>query len=182
MKILALDAGGLPRKWISFEDAIVAHAKGQVVWSAGNPIVTFRGGHNHSGVQSKIETTSIIAIKGKTKLKTGQVILSNKTLFGRDRHMCAYCGEVKNYNELSRDHIVSKYTGGLDTWMNVVTSCMPCNSDKGHKSLQNAGLKLLYVPYIPNYFESIILANRNILADQMEYLLTGVPKHSRLLS
>jgi hypothetical protein len=41
-------------------------------------------------------------------------------------------------------------------------------------------MELLYVPYVPSYFEAMILQNRNILADQMEYLLSGVPKHSRI--
>jgi 5-methylcytosine-specific restriction endonuclease McrA len=76
---------------------------------------------------------------------------------------------------------VPKSRGGENTWMNCVTACKECNSKKGHKTLKEAGLELLYVPYVPNHFENMILQNRNILADQMEYLLSGVPKHSRVL-
>jgi 5-methylcytosine-specific restriction endonuclease McrA len=65
--------------------------------------------------------------------------------------------------------------------MNVVTSCRDCNSEKGHKSLKEARMELLYLPYVPSHFENMILQNRNILADQMEYLIAGVPKHSRIL-
>jgi len=36
------------------------------------------------------------------------------------------------------------------------------------------------VPYVPNRHEAFILANRRILADQMAFLLAGVPRHSRL--
>jgi hypothetical protein len=36
------------------------------------------------------------------------------------------------------------------------------------------------LPYIPNRYEAFILSNRKILADQMEFLLQGVPKSSRL--
>ena len=74
-----------------------------------------------------------------------------------------------------------KYHGGENTWMNCVTSCKDCNSKKGHKTLKEAKMELLYIPYEPNWFEHIILQNRNVLADQMEYLLAGVPKHSRIL-
>jgi hypothetical protein len=42
-------------------------------------------------------------------------------------------------------------------------------------------MELLYLPYVPSHFENMILQNRNILADQMEYLIAGVPKHSRIL-
>ncbi len=66
--------------------------------------------------------------------------------------------------------------------MNVVTACVLCNNKKDSKTLKEAKMELLYVPYEPNHFESMILQNRNILADQMEYLLSGVPKHSRILT
>ena len=47
-------------------------------------------------------------------------------------------------------------------------------------TLAAAGMPLLYVPYVPNRHEAFILANRRILADQMAFLLAGVPRHSRL--
>jgi 5-methylcytosine-specific restriction endonuclease McrA len=181
MNVLALDASGLPRAWVNIDDAICYHAKGQVVWSLGETIATYRGGYRNDGTQSKLETQSIIAVKGSVSLeKIGKVVLTNKTLFGRDRHMCAYCGTVKGNSDLSRDHIVPKYHNGKDVWMNVVTSCMPCNAKKGSKTLEKANMQLLYIPYEPNHYERMILENRHILADQMDYLLSGVPKHSRV--
>ncbi len=65
--------------------------------------------------------------------------------------------------------------------MNVVTACSSCNHKEGGKSLKESGMELRYVPYEPNHYESLILQNRNILADQMDYLISGVPKHSRIL-
>ena len=53
--------------------------------------------------------------------------------------------------------------------------------EEAYPLLKEAKMELLYVPYEPDHFESMILQNRNILADQMEYLLTGVPKHSRII-
>jgi hypothetical protein len=183
MNVLALDASGMPRRWISFEDAITYHAKGQVVWSLGETVAKFRGGDQNDGSMSYIESTSIIAVKGKgfSLDKLGRVILTNKTLFGRDRHVCAYCGNHFTSNKLSRDHVVPVSKGGLDIWTNVVTSCIDCNTRKGAKSLSQAGLELLYVPYEPNHYENMILQNRGIMADQMDYLMSGVPKHSRIL-
>ena len=64
--------------------------------------------------------------------------------------------------------------------MNVVTSCKDCNSRKGHKSLKEVRMELIYSPYVPSHYENMILQHRTILADQMEYLLAGVPKHSRI--
>jgi 5-methylcytosine-specific restriction endonuclease McrA len=184
MSVLTLDISGTPRQWISTDDAITYHAKKVVAWALGEVIAKYRGGTQRDGQTSYLETTSIIAVKGHgfNPYKHANVALSNKTLFGRDRHICAYCGgHFANYHHLSRDHIVPKFLGGENTWMNVVTACKDCNSKKSHKTLKQARMELLYVPYVPNHYENMILQNRTILADQMEYLLAGVPKHSRIL-
>lgn len=184
MAVLALDISGTPRQWISYDDAISYWATNSVAWHMGDIVAKYRGGTQNDGSESYIETSSIIAIKGHgfNPHKHARVALSNRTLFGRDRHVCAYCGgHFPNYNNLSRDHIVPKYLGGENTWMNVVTACKECNGKKGHKTLKQARMELLYVPYEPNHYENMILQNRTILADQMEYLLSGVPKHSRIL-
>lgn len=184
MSILALDISGVPRTWITHDDAISYHAKGLVAWSLGNVIARYHGGYKQDGTRSYIETPSIIAIKGEgfDFKKHNRVILSNKTLFARDRNVCAYCGSrYSNHQKLSRDHIVPKFNGGQDEWTNVVTACLPCNQKKGCKTLKEAKMELLYVPYEPNHYENLILQNRNILADQMEYLLSGIPKNSRVL-
>jgi len=184
MSVLALDVSGIPRQWINYDDAITYHAKKAVAWSMGEVVARYHGGTQRDGTDSYLETTSIIAIKGHgfDPYKHGRVALSNRTLFGRDRNLCAYCGKhFPNYNHLSRDHIMPKSRGGKNEWMNVVTACRDCNANKGDKTLKEARMELRYIPYIPNHFENMILQNRNILADQMEYLLAGIPKHSRLL-
>lgn len=183
MAILALDISGTPRQWISHEDAITYHAKNAVVWTLGDVVARFRGGFQHDGAQSYIESPSIIAVRGHgfNPHKHARVGLSNRTLFGRDRYLCAYCGgHFPNFRDLSRDHIVPRSRGGENVWMNVVTACRDCNSRKGNLLLREVGMELLYVPYEPSHWENMILQNRNILADQMDYLMTGLPKNSRV--
>jgi len=184
MAVLALDVAGTPRQWLSFNDAIGYQGRKAVAWSLGEIVARYRGGFQKDGRQSYLETSSIIAIRGHTFdiSKHSQVLLSNRTLFGRDRNVCAYCGKhFSNYHNLSRDHIIPKSRGGTNTWMNVVTACKECNSKKSNMTLKEARMELLYIPYVPNHYENMILQNRNILADQMDYLLAGVPKHSRVL-
>ncbi len=106
--------------------------------------------------------------------------LTNQMLFVRDRQVCAYCGGRFMIRDLSRDHVVPVSRGGTDSWTNAVTACRSCNTRKGGRSPEQAGMPLLYVPYVPNRHEHFILRNRRILADQMEYLLAGVPRTSRL--
>ena len=84
--------------------------------------------------------------------------------------------------DLSRDHVKPVARGGRDSWTNTVTACRRCNTRKGSRSPEQAGMPLLYVPYVPDRHEHFILRNRRILADQMEYLLVSVSKNSRLHS
>jgi 5-methylcytosine-specific restriction endonuclease McrA len=94
--------------------------------------------------------------------------------------MCAYCGVVHRESDLTVDHIVPESRGGRWTWMNLVTADRACNNKKDSRTPEEARMQLLYLPYVPNRHEFFILRGRRILADQMRFLLGGVPKHSRL--
>jgi hypothetical protein len=184
-KILALDVSGTPRSWISLNDAVTYHAKGNVAWEYGDSYFTARGGYQSDGKQSIIKTASIIAVKAENgfaieKVRR-EVVLSNKTLFGRDRNICAYCGRTFSSHKLSRDHILPRSRGGLDKWMNVVTACRDCNCDKDDQLLSECNMQLLYLPYVPSHAEKLLLEGHNILGDQMDFLKSRLGKNSRLL-
>lgn len=183
MAILALDITGIPRQWISTETAITYWAKKQVAWYLGPVVARYRGGYQSNHHRSCLETTAIVAIRGHgfNPQKHCKVNISNRVLFGRDRYICAYCGgHFPNFRDLSRDHVVPRSRGGATSYQNLVTSCKTCNTKKSHRLLQEANMELLYVPYTPNHHEALILQNRVILADQMDYLISGLPKHSRV--
>ncbi len=182
--ILEVDPAGTPRRWLLLEEAITYHAKHQVAWSLGSIVRTFHGGLSRTtGQRSELSTASIIAIKG-AGVRPGafdrEPTLVNAALFVRDRQVCAYCATRIRERELSRDHIVPLSRGGEDRWMNVVTACRACNSKKDNRTPEAARMPLLYLPYVPNRHEHMILQNRRILSDQMQYLMARVPRHSRL--
>ncbi len=182
--ILRLDVAGIPDDWISAETAAGYYATGTVAWALGDVCGSLRGGINRvSGVQSRIDLQPIIAIKGGSGASSrlaSTPSLSNLSLFKRDRHTCAYCGTVAPHSGLTRDHIVPLSRGGKDQWMNVVAACKSCNSRKGADLMEELGWKLLYVPYKPNLYEGLLLRGRKVLACQHEFLMTGIPDHSRL--
>lgn len=189
MRILKLDPHGQPREWISYEDAITYHAKNLVAWQLGEGEgdVVFRGGENRiTGNQSVLISAPIIAVRERransaaAKRINKVPSLNNRELFRRDRHLCAYCGKVFSDLKLTRDHIVPTSRGGKDAWANVVTACEHCNHRKDDKTLEECGMQILYMPYAPNWAESLILENRNVLACQMSYLLAFIPEHSRV--
>lgn len=182
--ILTLDQHGVPHRWVSWQHACFYYARNQVAWAVGETSFVIHGGINRAtGLRSEIEANSIIAIRGKAL--AGKSLhqvppLTNRELFHRDRHICAYCGEELSSSRLTRDHIKPVSQGGRDTWMNVVAACRGCNQYKSGRTPEQAGMELLYAPYVPNKAEYLILCNRNILVDQMDFLARHVSAQSRL--
>ena len=184
-QILKLDIGGNPHSWITYEQSAYYYAKELVAWSMGEVDVTLHGGTNAvSGRQSTLTMNTIIAVRGKMSDKqqaaARRVPLTNKTLFRRDRNLCAYCGNMFTSSILTRDHIIPSSRGGANSWTNCVTSCASCNKYKDNRTPEEAHMHLLYVPYAPNKAELLILHNHKILADQMDFLMARVTEHSRL--
>lgn len=182
-QVLALDLAGAPRKWISAEAAVTYYAKSLVVYGIGTRPIVFRGGRQRDGKRSVIRVDNIIAIRGSDGLADPfdhVPAITNLKLFARDRRVCAYCGDRFRPQELSREHVIPVSRGGRDAWTNLVTACRRCNARKGSRTPEEAGMRLVYLPYVPSRWEDFILANRYILADQMEYLLARVPADSRL--
>lgn len=71
-------------------------------------------------------------------------------VYERDSHTCVYCGraegeygagETARDGLLSADHVIPVTKGGANSLENLVTCCLPCNSYKGDRTPDEAGLK-----------------------------------------
>ena len=181
-RVLSLDSTGRILDWMSWQDAVCLYVRDAVAWTHGDVCLTVHGGINRvSGTQSVIDLHPIVASRGHARpgLLDPAPALTNAALFARDRHLCLYCGEHYHRTELTRDHVVPVSKGGRDSWENVVSACLHCNVRKGGRTPQQASMPLLAVPYRPSWVEHLILSNRNILADQMEFLRGHLPKSRR---
>lgn len=184
--ILRTDVSGMPLEWIHFKHAVTLISLGQVAYTCGEFVMTVRGGMNRlSQCQSKLEVNSILATCGASQAfsKKGHRYtppLHNTPLFQRDACICLYCGEQFKPSALSRDHVTPFTQGGQDCWNNVVTACIRCNNFKAGRTPEQAGLKLIAVPFTPTHAEYVYLQGRKILADQMEFLKSHFPRTSPL--
>ena len=185
-QVLRTDVAGMPLEWIDYREAVRLYHNEQVAYACGTTLYTVFGGYNAcSGDRSHIEVNSIIATEG-----TGQGLafvrdryvppLNNRTLFKRDANLCLYCAMQFPTRDLTRDHITPLSQGGLDVWNNVATACRRCNNHKGGRTPEQAHMKLIAVPFTPNYAEYIYLKGRRVLMDQMQYLLAHIPRSSPL--
>lgn len=183
--ILQLDVAGNPCNWITYEDAAYYYAKDLVAWTPTGEGFTIYGGENRvTGRTSFMDMNTIIAVKGEIGQRALFRVptLNNQILFRRDQHICAYCGGEFSSELLTRDHVIPRGQNGKDIWTNVVAACGGCNKHKDCRTPEQANMKLLYVPYAPTRSEYLILKNRNILADQMEFLKARLSKDSRILN
>ncbi len=183
-RVLSLDSNGRILDWMSWQEAVCLYVRDAVAWTIGDPCLTIHGGHNRlSGQQSILQLHPIVASRGHARpgLMVPAPALTNVALFARDRNLCLYCGNHFARGGLTRDHVVPLSRGGRDCWENVVTACLACNVKKGGRTPQMAGMPLLAVPYRPSWVEHLILSNRNILSDQMEFLRGHLPKNRRML-
>ena len=182
--VLQLDIQGTPQAWVSLEQAVLHYACDDVAWEDGDtPLATMRGGFNVArGVQSRIEVAPIIALRGASKINLFDVVpgLTKRKLLRRDRHTCAYCAGVFAEQVLQCEHVLPASRGGAWSWTNLVTACAACNGHKAARTPEEAGMPLVYLPYVPSRFEDFLLEGRNIRADVHEWLAARLPKGSRL--
>lgn len=106
---------------------------------------------SHSGVIRTISTTfpipSIIRLQRYVHIPYKGISLSRHNIMKRDQYQCLYCGSNKN---LTLDHLMPKSRGGDASWTNLVTACMRCNTKKGDRTPEEAGLTLKEKPRKPS--------------------------------
>lgn len=141
MRTLVLNAGYEPLAVVSFRRALVLvlNQKATVLASSGIDVV-------HSASAS-FEVPSVILLSRYIRVPLSrQIPVSRRGVLRRDGHRCAYCGRSAD----TVDHVQPKSRGGLETWENLVASCLRCNNKKGNRTLTELGWQLGFVPRTPS--------------------------------
>jgi hypothetical protein len=72
--------------------------------------------------------------------------INRRNILLRDRHTCQYCRQKMAPGKLTLDHVFPRARGGQSTWENLVAACNPCNSRKGSKTPEEAGMIPMAMP------------------------------------
>lgn len=91
---------------------------------------------------------AVIKLRNYVNIPYKGVVLTRQNVFKRDGFECQYCGTKK---DLTLDHVIPKAKGGKSTWINLITACKKCNTQKGDYSPEEIGFSLRNSPYKPNY-------------------------------
>lgn len=100
-------------------------------------------------VRFQIAVPRVIRLLGYDKLPQASVKLNRRNLYARDGNRCQYCGKKYSTSELSLDHVVPRSQGGGNSWDNIVCACVKCNTRKGGRTPEQAGMKLIAQPRRP---------------------------------
>ena len=163
-RVLLLNADYEPLSICTIRKAVNLMLKGKA-----EPIHFLENNFLNTVGEENIIRPTVLRLNYQIKRKyTREYKVSRLGIYNRDNHTCQYCG-VKN-NELTLDHVYPRHLGGPHTWENLVTCCFSCNSKKGDRTPEQAGMKLLVRPFKPNplYFISKIHKNKT---DWQPYLM-----------
>ena len=129
------------------------------------------------GVRAHFALPSILRLLRHVRLKRvfAEVPFSRTNVYARDEHRCQYCGDRKDPQNLTFDHLVPVARGGLKTWDNIVTCCVECNRRKGDRLPEEAGMKLVRRPRRPDLPRALALiyAHRRAPEPWRDYLYFG---------
>lgn len=100
-------------------------------WKQNNPVIVRENARKSSA--RRHNRIIALAINDFTDIQWAEL----KDRFG---NACAYCGSGNC--ALAMDHILPLSRGGQHTKLNIVPACKPCNSKKGSKTPEEAGMKI----------------------------------------
>jgi 5-methylcytosine-specific restriction endonuclease McrA len=99
-----------------------------------------------SSERREIQVPTVIRLRRYVRVPFRRRIpLNRKAVFARDRHRCQYCGGSAE----NLDHVLPRSRGGDHTWENVVAACRRCNTRKGNRTPDEAGMPLRETPRAP---------------------------------
>lgn len=133
----------------NYEPLIICHAKKAMIllYLKKAEILEAYDMKIHS-VNKSFPYPSVIRLKNYFRRPYMEISLNRRNVIKRDRHLCQYCG--KNTQAMTVDHVVPKCFGGEDSWSNLVCACMRCNTKKGNRTPEQAGMRLLRKPKKPS--------------------------------
>lgn len=150
-RTLLLNAGYEPLNFITDHRAIGLLIKGRA-----EVIVNMEGklsvwdGKTFNSPTTSIQVPATLRLISRVNSKQRAPKFRKKVLFNRDDWKCQYCNTDVNWKTAEVEHIMPSSRGGKNSWFNCVTSCHGCNKFKGNKTPEEAGMRLLRRPTMPN--------------------------------
>jgi 5-methylcytosine-specific restriction endonuclease McrA len=106
----------------------------------------------------RIRIPRVVQLLFFDELPRHEVRFTRKNIYFRDRNRCQYCSGKFATKDLNLDHVVPLSRGGRSTWDNVVCCCLSCNTRKGSRLAEEAGMRLHKSPAKPRWHPLVRLS------------------------
>ena len=142
MKTLILTQGYLPHRVVGWQKAVSLSYTGKVeVVETYDELVR--------SPRIAMPMPAVVRLTRHFKARPPKVRFSRQNVLLRDDFTCQYCGAEADKAKLTFDHVIPRSQGGKTRWDNIVTACRPCNSSKGNRTPEQAGMVLKSKPQRP---------------------------------
>ncbi|MCB9682358.1 MAG: HNH endonuclease [Alphaproteobacteria bacterium] len=162
-RVLLLNADHTPIKTLSWQRAVMLLVCERVVLVASTGDAVVRSEH------LELPWPSVVALKQWVAVRQVPA-LTGRNVHARDDFACCYCsataaelGHLHPSARLTLDHVVprsrarhgfvdvpwSEVPVPVNSWLNLVTACGPCNARKGARTPDEARMILRRLPYKP---------------------------------
>ncbi len=142
METLILTQGYLPHRIVDWRKAVTMLVIGKVeVVETYDEVIR--------SVSVSLRMPAVVRLVRSIRYRDPKVRFSRINVLTRDGFRCQYCGTKLPARDLTFDHVVPRSQGGKTSWTNIVTACRRCNADKGNRTPDQAGMKLLSTPVRP---------------------------------
>ncbi len=141
--VLVLNRNYEPLNVVSVKRAIVLLMKGKA------EMVKPVNGLMIRAAREQMPVPSVVRLMVYARRPPARVRLNRRSILIRDDYACQYCGY--RGPGLTIDHVIPKDRGGKTDWDNLVACCNRCNSKKGNRTPEEAGLTLRKRPRKPAY-------------------------------
>jgi 5-methylcytosine-specific restriction endonuclease McrA len=143
MKILLLNSAFEPLNFINLRRAIRLYMNDKV------DAISFWDSKIRTA-EKELDFPSVLRLRKYYKIPFARGKFNRKAVFRRDLYVCQYCQEQVTAGSATLDHIIPSARGGVNSWLNCVTACKPCNIKKRDRTPEEAGMALITAPIIPN--------------------------------
>jgi len=147
--VLLLDSNWQPLRVESWQRAIADVMLGKT------EVVEYSADRTIQGVGRTYPMPSVVRVLRHFKRDRIRLKFSRLNIYARDGFRCQYCGERRQTEDLTFDHVTPRSRGGRTCWENIVACCIPCNSEKADRTPSEAGMRLLSTPKKPRYLPTI---------------------------
>lgn len=176
---LILNADYQPLKVVRWEQAVL------LILDNRADLVADYAGELVRSASLSMPWPAVVRLQKYVKVR-GRLRFNRQNVLARDGYQCAYCGvrpRLANgrpdIDELTLDHVIPRAqsrngvvktaegrTLGVTCWENVLSSCRRCNSTKGDRTPEQAGMSYARAPRVPTNIDVLRMSLARLAAPE----------------